>query len=223
MAGGGSFSVDWTAVFTLVIAVATIFYVYFSYRLWEATNESVQALKASLDVAKTSTDVAKESLNLSRQIFEATTRPFLVSSEPRFNKSGAFLFFFGVTVRNEGNGPAYRVTQAVTLFLDQKPVQDTGSPKSVALVPPHSDFPYDLTVRGSDAEVVWNNSKLFEAEARAEYSSGAGQRYSKADHWQWNAEAGAFDLIESTEGVIGISAELQTGSSQQLEPASKPD
>jgi hypothetical protein len=215
--------VDWTAAFTLVIAIATIFYVYFSYRLWQATNESVHALRSSIDVAKTSTDVAEKSLNLSRQIFEATTRPFLVWSQPRFSKSSAFLFFFGVMVRNEGNGPAYRVTQAVTLFLDDKPVQNTGRPKSVALLPPHSDFPYDLTVGGSDAEVVWNNSKLFEAEARVEYSSGAGQRYSKADHWQWSAEAGAFELIESTEELIGISAGPHSASSQQLEPASKPD
>ena len=188
---------DWTALFTLTIALATIVYAFFSYRLWQATNESVRALRMSINVAR-------ESLNLSRQLCEATTRPFLVFSDLRLHKNHQSSFSFGITIRNSGNGVAYALTETVSMYLDHQPIRDFGNPKDVPLLPPQGHTPYELTVEGADAEAIWNETKLFEVEARVDYSSGTGQRYAKRGRWCWNSRARMLDLVESTEEVESV-------------------
>ena len=188
---------DWTAIFTLVIALATIVYAFFSYRLWQATNESVRALRMSINVAR-------ESLNLSRQLSEATTRPFLVFADLRLHKNHPASFSLAITIRNKGNAVAYALTETVSMFLDHQPLRDSGGSKDVPLLPPQADTPYELAVEGPDAEAVWDESKLFEVEARVDYSSGTGQRYAKRGRWCWNPRARMLDLIESTEEVESV-------------------
>jgi len=188
---------DWTVLLLLVIALATIVYAFFSYRLWQATNESVRALRTSINIAR-------ESLNLSRQVSEATTRPFLVFSDLRLHRNNPTRFSLGITVRNKGNGVAYALTETVSMYLDHQPVRDSGSPKDVPLLPPQADTPYELTVEGADAEAICNESKVFEVEARVDYSSGTGQRYAKRGRWCWNTQARMLDLIESTEEVESV-------------------
>ena len=188
---------DWTALFTLVMALAAIVCAFFFYHLWDATNESLRALRMSINVAR-------ESLDLSRQVFESTARPFLVFSDLRLQKNHPASFSFGIRIRNKGNGVAYQLTETVSLFLDKRPVRTTGRPKDVPLLPPQAETPYELTVEGIDAEAVWNESKLFEVEARVDYSSSTGQKYAKRDRWCWNPRARMLDLLESTEEVESV-------------------
>src|SRR5215467_16187353 len=100
---------DWIALLTLVIALATIVCAFFFYHLWEATTESLKALRMSVNVAR-------ESLELSRQVFETTSRPFLVFSDLRLHKHDPESFSLGITIRNKGNGVAYQLTESVTMF-----------------------------------------------------------------------------------------------------------
>jgi|SRR5262245_29871682 len=190
---------DWTALLTLVIAAVTIMCVcaFFFYHLWEATNESLKALRMSVNVAR-------ESLDLSRQVFESTSRPFLVFSDLRLQKKHPASFSFGITIRNKGNGVAYQMTETVSMFLDHRPVRNSGRPKDVPLLPPLGHTPYELIVEGADAEAVWNESKLLEVEARVDYSSSTGQRFAKRDRWCWNSRARTLDLLESTEEVESV-------------------
>jgi hypothetical protein len=190
---------DWTALFTLVIAAATIMCVcaFFFYHLWEATNESLKALRMSVNVAR-------ESLELSRQVFETTSRPFLVFSDLRLQKNDPSSFSFGITIKNKGNGVAYQLTESVSMFLDNRPVRNSGYPRDVPLLPPQAGTPYELTVEGADAEAVWNETKVLQVEARVDYSSGTGQRYAKRDRWCWNTRARMLDLLESTEEIESV-------------------
>jgi len=188
---------DWTALFTVVTALATIVCAFFFYQLWETTNESLRALRMSINVAR-------ESLNLSRQVCEATTRPFLVFSDLRLQKNHPGSFSLGITIRNKGNGVAYQLTEAVSMFLDRRRVRGSGRPKDVPLLPPQGHTPYELTVEGAEAEALWYESGLFEVEARVDYSSGTGQRYAKRDRWCWNARTRMLDLLESTEEVESV-------------------
>jgi len=188
---------DWTALFTLVLAVAAIACAILFYNLWQATNESLRALRMSINVAR-------ESLDLSRQVFEATSRPFLVFSDLRLQKNHPASFSFGITIKNKGNGVAYQLTETVRMFLDNRPVRNAGRPKDVPLLPPQGGTPYELTVEGSDAEALWNESKLLEVEARVDYSSATGQRYAKRDRWCWNSKTRMLDLLESTEEIESV-------------------
>ena len=188
---------DWIALLTLVIALATIVCAFFFYHLWEATTESLRALRMSVNVAR-------ESLELSRQVFEATARPFLVFSDLRLHKHHPASFSFRIRIRNKGNGVAYQLTETVSIFLDKRPVRNSGRPKDVPLLPPQADTPYELTVEGADAEAVWNESKLLEVEARVDYSSGTGQKYAKRDRWCWNSKTRMLDLLESTEEIESV-------------------
>jgi hypothetical protein len=188
---------EWTALFAMIIAVTTVACAFFFYYLWQATNESLRALRMSINIAR-------ESLNLSRQVFEVTTRPFLVFSDLRLHKNHQSSFSFRITMRNRGNGVAYQLTETVSMFLDRKRVRTAGTPFEVPLLPPQGYTPYELTVEGSDAEAVWNETKLFEVEARVDYSSATGQKYAKRDRWCWNAKARVLDLIESTEEIESV-------------------
>jgi hypothetical protein len=190
---------DWIALFTLVIAAVTIMCVcaFFFYHLWEATNESLRALRMSVNIAR-------ESLELSRQVFEATSRPFLVFTDLRLHKNDPASFSFGITIRNKGNGVAYQLSETVTIFLDNRPIRDSGHAKEVPVLPPQGGTSYELTVEGADAEAVWNETKSFEVEARVDYSSGTGQRYAKRDRWCWNSRTRMLDLLESTEEVESV-------------------
>lgn len=187
----------WTALFAMVLAVAGVACAFFFYYLWQATNESLRALRMSINVAR-------ESLNLSRQVFEVTTRPFLVFSDLRFNKNHPSNFSFRITMRNRGNGVAYQLSETVSMFLDQKRVRSSGGALEVPLLPPQAYTPYELTVEGADAEAVCGETKLFEVEARVDYSSATGQRYAKRERWCWNARARVLDLIQSTEEVESV-------------------
>jgi hypothetical protein len=181
----------------MVLAVTAVACAFFFYYLWQATNESLRALRLSINIAR-------ESLNLSRQVFEVTTRPFLVFSDLRLDKNQPSSFAFRIIMRNRGNSVAYQLTETVTMFLDRKRVRTARAPFEVPLLPPQGYTPYEVKVEGADAEAVWNESKLFEVEARVDYSNATGQRYAKRDRWCWNAKARVLDLIESTEEVESI-------------------
>jgi hypothetical protein len=188
---------EWTALFAMVLTVVGVVCAFFYYYLWQTTNECLRALRMSINIAR-------ESLNLSRQVFEVTTRPFLAFSDLRLNKNHPSSFSFRITMRNRGNGVAYQLTETVSMFLDHHRVRSSGSAIEVPLLPPQGYTPYELTVEGAAAEAVWNETKLFEVEARVDYSSATGQRYAKRDRWCWNAKARVLDLIESTEEVESV-------------------
>jgi hypothetical protein len=72
---------EWiSAVFTAVIAVATIVYVTYTRRLWRETKASADAAKASADAAKVTADAAKKSADIAAEL----QQPILVVWVIRF-------------------------------------------------------------------------------------------------------------------------------------------
>jgi predicted negative regulator of RcsB-dependent stress response len=64
---------NWSAIFTGVIAVETLVYIIFTWRLWQATKQAAEAATESAKAAKVSADASKQSADISANL----QRPFI--------------------------------------------------------------------------------------------------------------------------------------------------
>ena len=149
-----------TAIFTAVIAVATVTYVIYTKKLWRETKRAA--------------DAAKDAVELSRQSFVALNRPYIGISKidrkpPRHFQDG--LLQIDVQLMNFGTVPAGRVNARLGYSVDGGPM-DFGEPE-----PAFELFPgaTSTITRAMDVDAdlhasILNGIAKFEFETRARYS-----------------------------------------------------
>ena len=109
-------------VFTGIIALATVWYVVVTTRLWKETRRSADAAKSSAEAAKLSAEAAKASADTDA----ALHRPYLgVSVLQRHTQYGAGMWAIRCRVKNYGTLPACAVS--VHVDVDRRGQGQYGS------------------------------------------------------------------------------------------------
>jgi hypothetical protein len=127
------------AVFTFVIASATIAYVILTKRLWKETKRTAEAAVRSADATTIAANAARASADAARIAAETASqmqRPFLglVDGSLENNPNDQY-WRFPLTVRNHGVVPAVQVTARFQFRIGGTVVLEKVDPNSAEIFP----------------------------------------------------------------------------------------
>jgi hypothetical protein len=162
-----------SAFFTVVIAVATIYYVRLTAKLWQETRKSADAATKSAEAAKQSAQVAA---TLYRPIIGLESDPIASLGSPR-------IWIIPVALRNYGTLPATHLNASFEFHTESPQesrflLQTINGPES-AEIPPHSAYETDLRPGLSDhtqSQVATKQKKLI-LTLKAAYSAPDGRKF----------------------------------------------
>lgn len=188
---------NWLMVaFTAIIAVATVWYVVVTTRLWKETQRSTDAATASADAAKVSADAAKKSADIDAGLH----RPYLgVSALHRQNDFNADTWAIWCCVKNYGTLPASGVR--VTVILDREGRGSYGEGplcKSIEILP-QADFKGSLpiSVNADTRSRLTSGDWAMIAHIRITYSATDGTLYAHNAEFVYDRTIQNFRVDES--------------------------
>jgi len=149
---------EWvTAAFSALLAITTIFYVVFTWRLWHETKNSAHAAKVAAEAAKSTaeaTRIAADAAKLSADIAAEMHRPMIEvtkvefgrppSAPPNFNLLMAGTLDLQITFKNYGSVSALNIE--VDIQAGPKDRTRNRMPKSGIELGPGSECPISLSV-----------------------------------------------------------------------------
>lgn len=140
------------AVFTAVIACATIAYVTLTKRLWRETKRTADAAIRSADAATNAANAASDSARAARIASETVSqiqRPFVGLLDRNLdNNPNEQYWRFPFTIRNHGPLPAVKVTARFRFFVGGVEIEtlEKEDPSSAEIFPSSN---HDVIVAGS--------------------------------------------------------------------------
>jgi hypothetical protein len=156
------------AVFTVVIAIATIVYVVLTNLLWRETKKSADAAVVAADAAKKSADLAA-----------ALYRPFMSLRGVQLKSGlGTHVWEIDFMFKNYGTRPALNVGLTTQFFVDNTPRQQPTQPASIQVFP-LSEFsalaPFDMGE--ADRLPIEQETKKLRISVRIPYETEEGRRF----------------------------------------------
>jgi hypothetical protein len=187
-----------SAVFTVVIAVATIVYVWFTKKLWLETKRSADAAMKAAEAAGEAARAAKVSADESA----ALNRPFigLISVEypltgtnnPRYPH-----WIFPTELRNHGTLPATRVNALFEFFLGDSSLTIIQGPRSAEIFP-SSAYQSNLRLDFGEKLALFaaGKAELF-LEVRATYNAPDGRAFQYSARMEFDTASRRFLVVNS--------------------------
>ena len=202
----------WGAIFTFVIAGATIVYVIFTRLLWQETKKAADAAKQSADAARISADAAKqsadaateaaESTKKSTQLLEALHRPYMgVSSVELFpDRSSQNLQTWQVAwkIKNFGTLPALGVEAKVHFFFGAELLRGGAGPRSAEIFPQsEADGKLDHKWAEVDRGTVMRGERTFVVRFQINYTASDGRKFEHVADAQFVPGDARFSVVKS--------------------------
>ncbi len=179
---------NWTAVFTIVIAAATVTYVWFTRRLWIATKAAAEAAKDSADAARQSAEIAA-----------ALHRPYIgVLSFKFVGHRNKLLWWVACAIKNFGTLPAHRVAFRARVVLAGATQPDYSPPCAATLQPGQEEiFKFAVPIERDDLTLDFNGTKEVWVRTWVEYVTPETNRYRYNAQIRYHPSTSDFLLAES--------------------------
>jgi hypothetical protein len=184
----------WSAIFTGVIAVETLIYLFYTGRLWRATKKAADAATISADAARMSADAAK----LSADIAAGLHRPFMGLARLDLRTDMNSRTWVVVwTIKNFGTLPAV----CVEAVLDWTAGINSGTEKGPASAEVFPQDGVELQARfvldpGVHARLTSNHETLV-IRPRIKYSATDGRKFLYSAEAQFGFDTGTFMMVSS--------------------------
>ncbi len=184
-----------SAASTVIIAVATAFYVCFTIALWLSTRRAANA-------AMISAEAAKQSANAATRMAEVTAglhRPFMgIARLERRKDLTSRTWDVGLTVRNYGTLPAVEVSVFADFILGSSHLREVENPASAEVFPQgdcESAIRFVLSEAQQDS--VTRGDGIMIVRIRIKYSSADGRRYVYSAEGQFKHDISSFAIVGS--------------------------
>ena len=155
---------------TIVIAIATVAYVIYSFLLWKTTRQSI---------------------NLTRRIFEATNRPYVgVEAGEAIGKDG--LIYVQTKIKNFGTAPAIELIGNWVITVDGKPLPTLKQCYEAIVLLPQATCEHKSIINPGEEFQLSDNNHSLEIQFNLTYKSIGRQEYFYREQQRFDHEQSTF-------------------------------
>jgi hypothetical protein len=162
------------AFFAAVIALGTVAYVVFTWRLWEATEKTAQAAGKSADAATEAALAAKKSADMGA----ALHRPFMGLLRVTLKTGwGTDLWVIALVLKNYGTLPAMNVAAMIEFFTGNTRLTQITEPTAVQIFPSDEIEPIVRLSMPTHRVQIQQGTEKLRIEVRIPYQAEDGRQF----------------------------------------------